>query len=393
MYDRKIELTANLYFRAGEKARLSLTHNGKEYIRESKVVETPIKAPLSLERIEEALKKSGESPFIIREIITEEFSEGFLPVKELNEMRRLLLEDIVGFEVQKMKRTPSGDKEIPFKGVTHEIRKGLKLVGVATKDQLQAALDLGAENLVLYPFYRGEKYIGFKEIRTLLETRKELNLYIKVSSILRTELHPIIERIRKLKAYGKISGIITGNAGVIRLLAGEFYIIGDYKLNLFNSDAIKFYDEEVPMSMISEELNRAELKELKHKDRYISLVYGRQELMHSEYCPVGAAVGGMTRETPCNEACMTQNYRLKDRIGEEFPVMTDIFCRSYIMNGKPKNLLDSTKDLESIGISAMRIDLTTESFEEARTIIQAFLSGEALTLDSFNRGHYRRGVE
>jgi len=127
--------------------------------------------------------------------------------------------------------------------------------------------------------------------------------------------------------------------------------------------------------------------------RYISLVYGRQELMHSEYCPVGATVGGMTRETPCNEACMKESYRLKDRIGEEFPVMTDIFCRSYIMNGKPKNLLDSTKDLESIGISSMRIDLTTETYEEARTIIEAFLCGEALTLDSFNRGHYRRGVE
>ncbi len=393
MYDRKIELTANLYFRAGEKAKLSLTHNGKEYIRESKEVETPIKAPLSLERIEEALKKSGESPFIIREIITEEFSEGFLPVKELNEMRRLLLEDIVSYEVSKMKRTPPEDREITFNGTHHEIRKGLKLVGVATKGQLQAALDLGAENLVLYPFYRGEKYVGFKDIRTLLETRKDLNLYIKVSSILRTELQPIVERIRKLKEYGEIRGIITGNAGVIKLLAQEFYIIGDYKLNLFNSDAIKFYDEEVPMSMISEELNRTELKALKHKDRYITLVYGRQELMHSEYCPVGATVGGMTRETPCNETCMKESYRLKDRIGEEFPVMTDIFCRSYIMNGKPKNLLDSTKDLESIGISDMRIDLTTETYEEARTIIEAFLCAEALTLDSFNRGHYRRGVE
>ena len=147
------------------------------------------------------------------------------------------------------------------------------------------------------------------------------------------------------------------------------------------------------MSMVSEELNRQELKELKHKDRLITLVYGRQELMHSEYCPVGASLGGMTRETPCNEICMRDRFSLKDRMGEEFPVMTDVFCRSYIMNGKPKNLLDTTKDLQSLGFTSFRVDLTTESYEEALEILRAFKNEQALTLEAFNRGHYKRGVE
>jgi putative protease len=115
--------------------------------------------------------------------------------------------------------------------------------------------------------------------------------------------------------------------------------------------------------------------------------------MHSEYCPIGSTVGGMDKCTTCNEACMRNSYVLKDRIGEQFPVMTDVFCRSYIMNGKTKNLLDSTKDLRSIGIQSMRIDLTTETYEEAKEVVDAFLNEKLLFLESFNKGHYKRGVE
>jgi len=90
---------------------------------------------------------------------------------------------------------------------------------------------------------------------------------------------------------------------------------------------------------------------------------------------------------------MRDRFYLKDRMGEEFPVMTDVFCRTYIMNGKPKNLLDTTKDLQSLGFTSFRVDLTTESYEEALEILRAFKNEQALTLAAFNRGHYKRGVE
>lgn len=392
-YDRKIGLTGTLFFKAGEEASLMVEYKGKTYRRTSKIVETPIKAPLTLERVEEALKKSGESPFVITAILVDHFSEGFLPIRELNEMRRLLLEDLAENQVKSAKRALPEQTDREPHPMKQEIRENLRLVSVSTKEQLTLALEMGVKDLAVYPFYRGARYINFRDVAKVLEEHKDIRLYVKVSNILRTELHAIVEKVKKLEDHGRLAGIITNNAGVIRLLGKDFYIIGDYKLNIMNSDALKFYGEDLSMSMVSEELNRQELKGLKNKERYITLVYGRQEMMHSEYCPVGATVGGMTREVPCNEACMKESYRLKDRMGEEFPVMTDIFCRSYIMNGKPKNLLDSTKDLEHIGIRSLRIDLTTESAEEAREVLHAFLHGEALELLSFNRGHYKRGVE
>lgn len=393
LYDRKIPLEATLSFAPGEEASLTVTYKGRTYTRSSKIVEQAVKAPLSLERVADALKKSGEIPYIIDTITCIKFEEGFLPVKDLNEMRRLLLEDILSYEITSRKRV---NRRIPL--VTTALAKrneSLRLVGISTKEQLKAALETGMKELVLYPFYRGERHLSFKDVSDLLKKQEELDLkiYLKVSNILRKELHGVVKKVKDLKNHGHIEGVLTNNAGVIRALNDDFKIIGDYKLNLMNSYGLHLYGDDLYMSMVSEELNRQELKELKNKDRLITLVYGKQELMHSEYCPVGATLGGMTRETPCNEICMREKFALRDRMGEDFSVMTDVFCRSYIMNGKPKNLLDTTKDLTSLGFTSFRVDLTTESYEESLEILKAFKNEQGLTLESFNRGHYKRGVE
>jgi len=394
LYDRKIPLTAHLVFKPGHVATLSLHHEGNTYEKStSSLVEQALKAPLSKERVEEALKKSGENPFVIDTLHFDVFEEGFLPVKVLNELRRLLLEEVVAKEIQSKKRPlPKGQTpklpSIKAPSATH-----LRLVGISTKDQLKAALGHGAKELLFYPFYRGAEYVSFSDIKALLASKSDLKIYVKVSNILRQELHGVLTRVRNLEEAGPLAGIVTNNAGVIRALSKDFTIIGDYKLNLMNSKALDFYGEDLSMAMVSEELNKKELKALTDKERYITLLYGRQELMHSEYCPVGATVGGMKKGTPCNEICMTEHFRLKDRMGETFPVMTDIFCRSYIMNGKPKNLLDTSKEIAAMGFTAHRIDLTTETYEEATKVVEAFLTEAPLPLEAFNRGHYKRGVE
>lgn len=388
-YDRKIHLPATLRFMAGEPAVLTATHEGKTYTKTTSPVQIPLKAPLSQERILEALTKSGDSPYLL-DVAVETFTEGFLPVRELNELRRSLLEEILAEEVAKYKRSLPKGSPAPEEPVSNTLTEPLKLVGVSTKAQLTEALKLGAKAIMVYPFYRGEEYVNFGDVKNLLATPNHPDIYLRVSNILRQELHGVLSRV---KALDGLSGLVTNNVGVIRQMAKTHRIIGDYKLNIFNSDALKLYGEDLALAMVSEELNRKELAELKNKAQLMTLVYGRQELMHSEYCPVGSTVGGMTKTTPCNEACMRQHYALKDRMDEVFPVMTDVFCRSYIMNGKPKNLLDTVKDLSYLGIRSHRIDLTVETPEESRKVIQAFLREEPLPLESFNRGHYKRGVE
>ncbi len=392
-YDKKIPIKAYLIFKPEEQAVLKASYENRDYEAKTEaLVETPLKAPLTLARVEEALEKSGDTPFVIAELIPTQFYEGFLPVKELNKLRRDLLQSIEDYEVKSKKRTLP--KFVIKEGLIAQKKvDSLKLVTIATHEQLKACLQVGIKDIAIHPFYRGEKYLTFKDVEKLMIEHPDLNIYLKVSNILRGEFSAVVKKIRALSTKGTLAGLITNHGGIIRALAKEYKILGDYKLNLFNSDALKFYGDDLYMAMVSEELTRKEIKDLKGKENMMALVYGRQELMHSEYCPIGATVGNMRKGQPCNEACMTQSFTLLDRMNEEFPIMTDVFCRSYILNGKPKNLLDTTKDLSSIGINSYRVDLTTETFEEAVLILKAFKNEEALPLDSFNRGHYKRGVE
>lgn len=406
-YRRKVVLPASLYFVPGIEATLKVIYEGKEFLASSRVVEVAKKAPLSIERVTESLHKTSDTPFVIGELEIEAFAEGFLPVSELNEMRRNVVDAVYAYKVGSYKRTVpeaqlknrmagqgSSAASVPAQGhALPPFQKPKKLVSVATRAQLHAALEAGATEIAVYPFYRGESYVSFSDVRKLLMEKREIRLFIKVSNILRSELHGVMKKVRELAGIGEIAGVITNNVGVIHSIKNEFHIIGDYKLNIFNSDSLDFFGKDLAMAMISEELNRKEIKDLRNKERLMFLVYGRQELMHSEYCPVGSTVGGMDGKTACNEACMTNSYALRDRMNEEFPIMTDVFCRSYIMNGKPKNLLDSAKDLKSIGLNAFRIDITTENAEETREIVTAFLHEERHELADFTRGHYKRGVE
>lgn len=391
-YGRKLPVTARLKFAPGKEAEISAEFNGRHFKATSRTVETAMKAPLSLDRITEAMKKT-EGPYFISELVPDVFEDGFLPVSELNAMRRDLLEQLLAYRVSSAKRTVPERKISCASDRVSAPSIPSKLVVAATIKQVKAALEAGAKDIAIYPWYRGIQYVDLKSLEGLAGENPDVRFYLRASSILKGEFDMVLASVRRLAESGSIRGVLTSNMGLVRALKGICPVIGDYKLNLFNSSSLDIFGDELSGGTVSEELNRSELKELKGKDALMCILYGRQELMHSEYCPVGAAVGGMTREKACNQACMRDSYSLKDRMGEEFRVMTDWFCRSFIMNSKPKNILDSVSDLKFLGFSSFRIDLTTESHDEAFELVSAFLAERAFSTSDFNRGHYKRGVE
>lgn len=391
-YGRKLPISARLIFTPGREAEITAEFDGRVFKSRSRVVEKAMKAPLSLERITESMKKT-EGPYFIAELTPDVFQDGFLPVSELNAMRRDLLEQILSHKVSSVKRIIPERKISVRKSAEPAPALPSKLVVAATIEQVKAAFESGALDIAVYPWYRGKQYVDLKSLEALAKEKPDVRFYLRASSILKGEFDMVLANARKLYETGIIKGVLTSNMGLIRALRGICPVMGDYKLNLFNSSSLDLLGDDITGGAVSEELNRSELKEMKGKERLMYVIYGRQELMHSEYCPVGAAVGGMTREKPCNQACMRESYSLKDRMGEEFKVMTDWFCRSFIMNSKPKNLLDSSNDLKSIGFSSFRLDLTTESHEESVGLVTAFLSEKPFSTADFNRGHYKRGVE
>lgn len=392
-YKRKISLTGEVEFKVNAPIILKTVFNGKEYKVYGEVIEEASNKPLSRERVEESLKKSGEIPYKFDKISFDVFDEGFIRIASLNNLRRELFENILKDTTSSYRRkrvmeepcvTPS-----KFNGKLGYIYSCI------TKEQLRALMeDDSAENIAVNVFYsRIKGSLNKGDVKELSEVNHNKNIYLKIPEIIKQEFDFITKVIDELSPY--IKGIITSNAGIIRKYKDSMFIIGDYKLNIFNNEGAEFYSEDVDIPFLSLELNRKEIKEVMKEIKCKTGVniYGKTELMVSEYCPVGSTFGSKTSKKECSGPCMKDNFTLIDRMNEKFRVLCDNNCRSHILNSLPINLIEEAEEMKSFNIENFRIDFLDESYEEVRDVLAQVNSGKKNENRTYTKGHYKRGVE
>lgn len=390
-YNRKIDLSAKVSFKISEPLKLIVNYNDKEYVFLGEVVDKAEKKPLSKERVIEALIKSSDSVFKLNEIDFIDFEDGFLRISDLNNLRREALESIQK-SITKSYRRKRPEK---FEGKNEEINKKASIdimYQCITKEQLKAILEEDAKDVIIDIFNRDKDALKIQDIINLYE-EKNVNIYLKIPNIIKSEFNTVVNLIEKVKTY--IKGIVTVNAGIIRKYQNELIIIGDYKLNIINSEALKFYQKEIHVPTLSLELNRKEIKTMLkgNKGNIQGIIYGKTELMISEYCPIGSTFGEKSACKDCNLACTRDKFTLIDRMNEKFRVMTDVFCRSYILNPKPLNLIEEKEDLLSLGVNSFRVEFRDENYNEVKKVFRMIRNEEVINSKEYTKGHYRRGIE
>lgn len=390
-YNRKISLKANVTFKVAEPLRIRIEYNDKNYEFLGEVVEKAEKRPLEKDRVIDSLCKSGESAFKIDEINFEAFEDGFIRVSDLNNLRREALEGVQKSITKsfRRKRPKNLDKVDNIK--SSDI--GLDIIyQCITREQLDTLIEEGIKDIIVDVFNRDKDSIKVKDLIEVSQN-KELNIYLKVPNIIKSEFNNVINIIEKVKEY--IKGIVTVNVGIIRNYQDEMMIIGDYKLNIINSEALKFYQNEIDIPTLSLELNRKEIKNMLkgNKGNVQGIIYGKTELMISEYCPIGSTFGEKSSCSDCNLACTRDEFTLIDRMNEKFRVMTDIFCRSYILNPHPLNLIEEKDDLKNLGVNSLRVEFRDESSNEVKKVLRMIRGEEKVNTNNYTKGHYRRGIE
>lgn len=386
-YMKKISLRGEVDFKVNFKIKLKTSFMGKIYEVEGDIVEKASNKPLDKERIINALKKSGEYPYKLENIEFSAFEEGFIKIASLNNLRRELFDKILKDVTSKYRRKRN-IKETLKKDINLKENKELSILYTCcTKEQLKALGELKVKNIGVDLSLKSKDRISLKD----LEEYKDLNLYILTPEIIKEEFDLVVEEIEKASKY--IKGVITSNAGIINKFKDKLYLIGDYKLNIFNSKALEFYREDLNNVSLSLELNRKEIKEIGDKRAALCGIYGKTELMVSEYCPIGSSFGGKCKDKDCNGACMKDSFTLIDRMNEGFKVMTDKYCRSHILNSLPLNLIDEIKDLKAIGINEFRVDFKDESENDVIEIVNEIKGVKKVEGKKFTKGHYKRGVE
>lgn len=338
--------------------------------------------------------KSGETPFKINKIKFDSYEEGFLPVSEINNCRRILINSIEEKIIQnnphcgKIKRVNVDNIYSNINGIKeNDLPK--YIFSIYTYEQLKAVADNGFKNIIVDLFTRNP--LNLHKIKGV---HQDLNIYLKAPNIIKSEFD-YVEKIIEDNLHN-IKGIVTANLGIVNKFNNRTEIIGDYKLNIFNSFAGDFYKDFIKGSCLSIELNKKEVKSIaKHMNLESQmLIYGKIENMVSEYCPIGSTFGCKNSYSTCNKACEKGIYTLKDRMSVKFPVKTDIFCRSHIYNNSDINLIGNIEELRTFGINSFRLDFLAENYEEIEYILKS-LKEEKWKGDfkNYTRGHYKRGVE
>ncbi|MGH4125374.1 MAG: DUF3656 domain-containing U32 family peptidase [Clostridium sp.] len=398
VFKRKIELNLLIDFSVNKPLRISTIYMGKNFNVFGENVQAALNKPLDSERIIKNLSKTGDTPFKINEVNFESFEDGFLPMAALNSVRRELTESIQNYITEKYKRENSG------KQINYNKKKSLQvennfieapdnkvstipetLIYVSNEQQLRAVIEMGFDNIAINPFMR-ECNVSFN--------RYDVNIYMKVPNIIRGEFESVCEFIEN--NLSNIKGIITANLGIINRFSKKISIIGDYKLNVFNSYAGDFYKDFLTGTCISAELNQKEIKEIAAKSSLPLqiMVYGKYELMVSEYCAIGSVFGNKTDDKTCSEKCTSGCYTLKDRMNEEFRINTDKYCRSYIYNNVPVNLISNMTEITKNNIACFRLDFIHENYEETLEVLRNYIKRTwSAEFKNYTRGHYKRGVE
>ena len=407
---------AKIVLRAGENAKLSLEttlHMQRlQVCVTGQQVQAALKQPLSREKIEEQLKKSGNSLIGIEQVTIEGAENIFMPIRSLNELRRsataALEKEILHAQIRKGqisdqgKRTALSDSFSPSSACPERvsIQKNLH-VSVTTSAQLKAALSEGI----------GRIYVDYGLLEEPGEvfpkgTKPRAELYGVTPYIVREKDKSHLEKLLELLLSGVLKGVLVRNPESASFFAGHILkskIVLDANLYVWNRESLHFWESRAGEFYLPTECNARELRELLDAcpDRRLragAVIYGRLPMMVTANC-VRKTMGKCGKKRGIT--------LMEDRYGKEFPVYSDcLCCYNVIYNSVPLSLhRQFAGQIPSDG--DYRLDFTLEQEEETRQIIRYFHrlaacsdqkgAGNVKIPDpvyrEYTTGHYKRGVE
>lgn len=375
-----------------EKATLTVKCRDAEITVAGEKAQEALSQPMSRERIEKQLRKTGNTELEFSFLKAEIGEKVFLPMQSLNELRREALETLEKVICEKYRR--SGEVKDPEEDKTELSMEEEVLSGwtasVRTAEQMEVILEEEAIGRIyvdctMFPrIWEKDSYVEW--ITKVHAAGKEI--YLVMPYIFR-------ERTRKQyeAAYNRIfgagwDGILIANYESFAFLKEHGYtgrIMTDYNLYEFNQESRKFWKEKGVFEFTAPvELTERELQDLRVKDGEV-IVYG--------YLPMMISAGCIQKTT---RGCLKKSGQttITDRYRNPFVVKNECdYCYNILYNYVPLYLGDRMEEVYQIGPGRIRLMFTTERQQEVRQILSAYFEGKELPEGTYTRGHWKRGIK
>lgn len=378
--------------------------------------------PLTKEVVTEKVTKTGNTPFVFENLEVTMDDDIFMPVNQLNQLRRGALEALEEALLKPYERT------LPELVETSSAETDRQTTGNAIKEKQisrqslsqtsgQQSADSSTEVRVLIedaeqlPAVLKADFVDTVYLDCMLYTRE--NLICKLSEDI-DRVHasgkkafyvfPFIFRQQTSLFYEKImpelkklplDGIMVRSLDEIAFVKewgnGNWQMVSDSNLYTYSNEAAEyFYRLGMIQDTIPVELNRKEILR-RENSRSEMIIYGRLPLMITAQCIHKNTLGCMHQPKVLN---------LKDRYSVHFPVKNFCSeCYNVIYNSLPVCLFKEDVTVKKIAPAAVRLSFTTETEEETEQILTIYgdiyknggILGQ-MPMECTN-GHFKRGVE
>ena len=389
--EMEVELTV------GQPAQVTIREQQQGKVQEcvitGKTVQAAQNRPAAEADIQKQFAKLGNTSFVLANFSCNMKGEVFVPVGELNALRREAVEALQQNLWKSWKRTvPEVAAEEQEEVISQRKPSKNLSISIVSSGQLQALTEKIRQwktvSRVYIPDQLWEK--GWKQIEQLQSEGKQC--YLRLPRISRGEWKRKLEKI-----LPKADGVLFANLEQLQYLREcgiEGSRVADSSLYVWNREAERFlstYADEITLPL---ELNQYEKREL-GEGCFEEVLYGRTALMHTANCirkTCGTCGNGRNGEA--------EFWNLTDRYHKNFPVQFDCtHCTNIIYNSVPQSLHGAfSQIMAQPSIQTGRLEFTNETVSQMEAILGFFDGlmrgqGGEFPLKEYTTGHYKRGVE
>lgn len=348
----------------GEPLSLAAQADGKNVFVESETQPQPaVNKATTEEAVRAQLEKCGGTRFYAGEIDIELDDGVFIPVSELNKLRRVALEKL----------------ETSGKSTVKEFRN--EFVSVKPHQGGKKRLICRFADISSIP----ENWDYIEQVIVPLGTEKQVKKSVRVSVEVPRGIFSddkkILRQLIEAKEYGITEAWAGTLDGIALIQKAGLKANAFFGSNIFNSRSVKVLEDMgVNKILLSAELTMAQAQSIDGEAPRGIFAYGRLPLMLTRNCP-------QKNGKSCSDC--RQNGKLVDRRGVEFPIE----CRmgaNDILNSVPVYMADRLNEVRNMDF--MLLYFTKETKENVREVISSYIkSGKAK--GDFTRGLLYRGVE
>lgn len=340
--EKKINVNFECKGKKGDRLEITIYDNDGNKITEyGDLVEEAVSQAITLDNVIRCLSKLGNTPFKISDIKIDIDNNVFISLKNINEVRRRLVDKLIDIRENKKRDVVINRDDGCAIDVRNNDKKYLNVL-VRNEEQLKCCLDNKIDNIYVSDYELYCKYSSYN------------NIYYRVS------------RVNSKYMEFKDSNLLVGELGSIYKYKDNNNLIGDYYLNVTNSNSIKFLnDYGVKRVTLSVELSDYEVGNIM-KNNYDAeiVIYGRLELMVMKYCPLKK---NLSYCSMCKSSC--DKFYLEDKVGSRYPVIREN-CLSHIMHYKNIDKIDKLDEYINFGINNFRLELFDEDYSECNELIK-----------------------